>query len=124
MLLISLHQHLRFSHVRLIDFRGSIWSKISVSVILYCSQDSSVGTVTWLPGRSGNRGSIPGRGKSFFSSPQQSEREVDQPLSDARVKNEQSLTFLWKNLRLPQEDTECLDNAAANVSGVPAEDYQ
>jgi hypothetical protein len=68
---------------------------MSVSVILYCSQDSSVGTVTWLPGRSGNRGSIPGRGKSFFSFPQQSEREVDPPLPDARVKNLRSRTFLW-----------------------------
>lgn len=95
MWLISLHQHLKFSHVRLIDFHGSIWSKMSVSVILYCSQDSSVGTVTWLPGRSGNRGSIPGRGKSFFSFPQQSEREVDPPLPDARVKNLRSRTFLW-----------------------------
>lgn len=102
MWLISVHQHLRFSHVRLIDFRGSIWSNLSVSLILYCSQVSSVGTVTWLPGQSGNRGSIHGKGRSFFSSPQQSGREVDQPLSDARVKNERSRTFLRTNLRLPQ----------------------
>lgn len=90
-----------------------------ISIILYCSQDSSVGTVTWLPGRSGNGGSIPGRGESFFSSPQQSEHEVDQPLSHAKVKNKRSRSFLWKNLRLPQENTECFGTADANVSGVP-----
>jgi len=56
-----------------------------------------VGTVTWLPGRSGNRGSISGRGKSFFSSPQQSGREVDQPRSQARVKNEPSHIFFMEN---------------------------
>jgi len=38
----------------------------------------------------------------FFSSPQQSGREVDQPLSDARVKNERSRAFLGENLHLPQ----------------------
>ena len=52
-----------------------------------------MGTVTWLPGRSVNRGSIPGKGKSFFSSLQQARREIDQPLSDGRVKNERSRIF-------------------------------
>jgi len=85
-----------------------------------------VGTVTWLPGRSGNRGSIPGTGKSFFlSSPQQSGREVDQPRSHARVKNEPSHTFFFmEKFCLPQGDTRCLGTSAANVSVVPAEDYQ
>lgn len=53
-----------------------------------------MGTVTWLPGQSGNRGSILGRGVSFASSPQQSGREGDRPLSDARVKNERSVLVL------------------------------
>lgn len=88
-----------------------------------------MGTVTWLPGRSENRGSIPGRGKNFFSFPQQSELEVDHfPPSDARVKNVRSLAFLWhaqgKIYVCRSKIRKCLSTAAANVPGVPAEDYQ